>query len=276
MRYSKCRECGFWNVRRDRYCLNCGVVVPGMAGWQTRLIRRFAWASLWLGPWLIGRRSPSHLREGVRHITERLSVIEGHIKRLSRVREHAVEGAASEARDEVIAAMDEGLAVLQGQSDGYRVRLWEIDLVRWQNPLGAIAAACRQASLLDYDGCERNLSALSRIRRRGEKLLLGWEGSRLVETPDGHAAATRLREALRNCDGLRDTLVTRQAACALSRVTPLGEQVVSAASAVPMEVIDSFNAHAEVEHMYSALGELEEEHARVQSEVIAKLLASGE
>ena len=240
-----------------------GVLIPWLTHRFTRGSRKDAMKESSSLP-LSSQPAFTALNDYEQTIQQRLEELTGRRLRLTEVRELIERESSAERRSVIMETLNRAETVLESQRKRYRLKLWELALVRWQNHLEPITGAWQART---YSEGDRSLEMVDSTREQGAAMLQEWEASDLAATHEGRVCIDRLREALDACDQLRQALLEQQAALAVQGISSLEETP----SPIPelneaLESIDLFSARAEIGEFFSDFDALEEEYHRLQGE----------
>lgn len=206
-------------------------------------------------------------------IRGRLAELDETIERLATVRAR-VEAEESEpdwAR--LLGTLRESEANYARHRERYRLKLLEIDLVRWLN---ALEAATTDTGPLNYRASEQRLKVLDELEARGETLR-GQLKEGFATGPDETAVSReRVDGALEACEEVRRALIARQAQSVLRRVGQSADRgVVNDAPARVPSQLEILQARAELGLFEEGVRSLEADHARLQAELDVNVLRQG-
>ncbi len=243
--YRQCRNCRYWVVQPDRYCVNCGASRPFLSGrthrslWLlfTTLLGGVLGGSvfyrsfdnvLWLYGCLAGcvtglgwglglfaevtailqrgRRTAS-LQQNELRLLRHFTEIEQALRRLANLRRRLDSEPRHASNQFLVSVVDQADAKLAGAAHRYRCELAKLELVRWRNRLEPLA---KPPPGVEQDQQAR-LEALAEQRAVGRKLLATWRAAGLEQHEVGRLTAEQLRRWLETCDRLLERLIASQA-----------------------------------------------------------------
>ncbi len=304
-RFHRCPSCRYWVTPADPHCANCGRVHPfpraadawrglaeGFVGGGLLLAFFAAMVGVSSGelavPFMFGaivgapvgvaldaayadaKRNRDCLQQYERTIKLRLKEIDRVLNRIETIRKRLGPTPAPELR-KVAEALDAAERIYPAHRDRYRIKLFEIDLVRWMN---AVEPYGYGGEGLSFEGCERRLTDLATLQQRGEDLRSSLSQSGIaaeVRIP----FAARLEQGLALCERFRQSLITRQTLTVVAGASAVREDAALAGTPPVEDRLNDMGARAEIGQFAQGLSTLEAEHARIEAELEVSQLTLG-
>lgn len=209
------------------------------------------------------RRSPSSLQGSENAIKQRLDEMHTREKQIRETLQEIVQTTSKRPSQKILETFKSSLTALQIQRDRYTVKLWEIMLIRWYNPLKPLTD---DLTKLTYETCDARVKGITELITSGTELLQTWKDSPNL-TRDQQQCIIRLRKALNTCEQVRQDLLSHKAALAVQGLSPLDEQVQSAPAVITsLEDLDVFNILPDIGEFTSGLKALDAEYFRLKGE----------
>lgn len=256
-------------------------------------------ATVWVGSQrLLGRSLLPHkpsscLQQGETRIHDRLQYLHDRQQPIDQVRQRATHIRDLQRREAILQALDHAVELLHNQVDQYRLKLWEIALLRWHNQVQPLLQTHTfQTQFLQASPAKfwqrlwfappassveitDALEALEEILTTGQALLVDWEHHPLGDRRAGETLVERLEQALNSSDRLYQDLVALQASAVLQGLShfELDAQLKGQTSDVE-EMIEAFGALPSVYDFAQGFDALEQEYLRLQGELEVRQLTS--
>jgi hypothetical protein len=302
MKHIPCRQCQFWVNRRDVYCPNCGSAQPATpqsradwyAGQQTLALLAICMClalavgiastkatvarivlsgfvvfggGLYYGimSWKTARLervASASLRQKETVITQRLAEIPVRQQNLETLLQPTIADNDPAPSETLVATINQAIAALHAQHRQYRLKLWEIAVIRWSNTLRPLIEGWEQ---LTPEGCHAYLQEFSHIAERGQELLQEWHGivNGAAREKSGHAP---LEQALTAIQKLRKALQSRQVALAVQGISQFEDASGFFSTAEMLDELAIFNTLTDLHQFSSGFQALEEAYCRLKSE----------
>lgn len=215
--------------------------------------------------WTLWPRSPqTSLQDDEQKIQQRLAELAQRAEPIVRVQQRAAKITDSQQRDSISQALDRAMGILLTHRDRYRLKLWEIQLIRWYNALQPLIDRWYHHLAAESELLYRNLDSL---RDRGETLLHTWETTDLAQTPEGQQHLAQLRQALGHCDRLYQDLIAQQAAQVLQGISHFEpDPQFSTETLAAADQLTTLTALPTLADFVSGLEALEDEYQRLRTE----------
>lgn len=153
------------------------------------------------------------------------------------------------------------IEVLQGEYKKYQVRLWQIEILRWQNSLEPMLLI----QVLTYEDLQNHISNLQSKEKEGVFILKNWnEQKSLIAMSDGIDVTLHLKQILKILEKQIEKLLVKQTKLVVQSISP-----IEAAFSFPNTVIyqlDFPNSRHAIGEFSSDLNSLENEYLRLKHE----------
>ncbi len=204
------------------------------------------------------QKSITSLRQDEQIIHQRLQEFEKREKSIQEIRQQVGQISDINQRQVIEQTLNKTTIALHSQRDQYIIKSWEIQLIRWYNPLKPLLNSWIHQDESTYHDF---YPQLKNVFEEGEKLLSEWKQHDLATTNGGQETIHRLTQALDSCRQFYQAIAANQAVNAIKDINRFNAQLHSGPQTkVELEDLDVFNALPDVEAFSPSLQKLEKEY----------------
>jgi hypothetical protein len=157
------------------------------------------------------------LSKNEKSIQNRLQQIDESLWEMSQSKQDLSQQLSIKDLTKILSRIDKAIEIREIEKKKYIVKLWGIEMIRWQNSLQRLLVF----EDLDFEQYKNQIESLRAKERLGKEIVSKWENQKDVfNIQEGQRAATKMQKLLNILDSAINKIVVDQATRAIQGISP--------------------------------------------------------